>query len=120
MNCVLCEDKNRILENELAFAVLDINPVSKGHTLFITKRHVKDFFETTLEERIALFELVDIRKRELDIEYNPSGYNIGINCGVAAGQTIMHLHIHLISRYENDVESPRGGVRGVIPNKKEY
>lgn len=86
----------------------------------MTKRHVKDFFETTSEEKSAIFELIDKVKSIIDEKYSPTGYNIGMNCGKSAGQTIMHIHVHLIPRYDGDVENPRGGVRGVIPNKKYY
>ena len=86
----------------------------------MTKRHVKDFFETTNEERIALFELVDEAKKIIDKKYHPTGYNIGMNCGISAGQSVMHIHVHLIPRYDGDVENPRGGVRGVIPSKQNY
>ena len=85
-----------------------------------TKRHVKDFFQTTLEEKNAIFELIDKAKEIIDKKYNPSGYNIGMNCGVSAGQSVMHIHVHLIPRYDGDVENPRGGVRGVIPKKQNY
>ena len=122
--CLFCKWKNEkekiILENEVSFAVFDEFAVSKGHIIFMTKRHVKDFFETTREERIAIFELIDEAKKMIDKKYNPSGYNIGMNCGVSAGQSVMHIHVHLIPRYDGDVENPRGGVRGVIPNKKNY
>ena len=118
--CEFCQNRRFDLENELAFAFFDDNPVSKGHIIFITKRHVKDFFETTKEEKQAIFELIDKAKIIIDKKYNPSGYNIGMNCGKSAGQTVMHVHIHLIPRYDGDVENPRGGVRGVIPAKKEY
>lgn len=120
MNCVFCENPKIILENELAFARWDEFPVNKGHVLFIPKRHVKDFFEATEEERIALFSLIDEMKKKIDEKYSPDGYNIGMNCGEPAGQTVMHLHIHLIPRYIGDIENPRGGVRGIIPSKKEY
>lgn len=100
--CIFCtwkEDKeNNILENELAFARYDEFAVSKGHILFMTKRHVKDFFETTKEERMAIFELVDKAKEMIDKKYAPTGYNIGMNCGVSAGQSVMHIHVHLIPR----------------------
>ena len=86
----------------------------------MTKRHVKDFFDITKEEKNAIFELIDEAKRRIDEKHKPTGYNIGINCGVSAGQTIMHIHVHLIPRYDGDVENPRGGVRGVIPNKRDY
>lgn len=120
MNCVFCENPKILLENEFAYARWDEFPVSKGHTLLITKRHIKTFFETTEEERIALFKLIDEMKKKIDKEYSPDGYNIGINCGEAAGQTVMHLHIHLIPRYTGDIVNPKGGVRGVISSKKEY
>ncbi|MBO5398510.1 MAG: HIT family protein [Clostridia bacterium] len=123
-DCLFCNWKNDkekiIIENELAFATYDEFAVSKGHTLFITKRHVKDFFETTAEERQALFDLIDQVKEIVDEKYHPTGYNIGMNCGKSAGQTVMHLHVHLIPRYDGDVENPRGGIRGVIPQKQNY
>ena len=123
-DCLFCNWKNDkariIIENELAFATYDEFAVSKGHTLFITKRHVKDFFETTAEERQAIFELIDQVKEIVDEKYHPTGYNIGMNCGKSAGQTVMHLHVHLIPRYDGDVENPRGGIRGVIPQKQSY
>ena len=86
----------------------------------MTKRHVENFFETTEEEKRDLFELIDKIKNIIDEKYKPTGYNIGINCGVSAGQTVMHVHVHLIPRYDGDVENPRGGVRGVIPENKDY
>lgn len=123
-DCLFCKWKNEkekmLLENELAFARYDEFAVSKGHILFITKRHVKDFFETTFDERNAIFELIDKAKKIVDERYNPSGYNIGMNCGISAGQSVMHVHVHLIPRYDGDVENPRGGIRGVIPKKQSY
>lgn len=122
-NCKFCEiysEKKFDFENELAFAFWDANPVSKGHIIFMTKRHVENFFETTEEEKRDLFELIDKAKNIIDNKYKPTGYNIGINCGVSAGQTVMHVHVHLIPRYDGDVENPRGGVRGVIPENKDY
>lgn len=123
-DCLFCKWKNEkekiILENEYAFARFDEFPVSKGHVLFMTKRHVKDFFETTLEEKNAIFDLMEKAKEIVDSNYNPDGYNIGMNCGVAAGQSVMHIHVHLIPRFNRDVENPRGGIRGVIPKKQNY
>ena len=98
----------------------DKYPVSSGHMLIIPKRHVANFFDTTLEEKLAIFEIIDQCKRKLDEERSPDGYNIGINCGKAAGQTIFHVHVHLIPRYEGDLDNPQGGVRGVIPDKRVY
>ena len=108
------------LENELAIVRFDDFPVNKGHLEVIPKRHVKDWWNTTLEERIAIFNLLDEAKKLVDDEYNPDGYNIGINIGEKAGQSVMHLHVHLIPRYDGDVKNPRGGVRGIIPEKKDY
>lgn len=123
-NCLFCKWKNEkegiVLENEFAFAVYDEFAVSKGHTIFMTKRHVKDFFETTKEEKQAIFDLIDKMKEIIDKKYAPDGYNIGMNCGAAAGQSVMHIHVHLIPRYNGDVENPRGGIRGVIPSKQSY
>ena len=122
--CLFCEwekEKEKIiLENEYAFARFDSFPVNKGHVLFATKRHAKDFFETTLEEKNSIFELVANVKEIIDRKYHPDGYNIGMNCGVAAGQSVMHVHVHLIPRFNGDVENPMGGVRGVIPKKQSY
>lgn len=118
--CVFCQMKDYILENELAYAIYDKYPVGKGHMLFIPKRHVKDFFDITKEEREAIFELIDEGKKLLDKKYSPDSYNVGINCGEHAGQTIMHVHVHLIPRYIGDMKDPTGGVRGVIPYKMKY
>lgn len=118
--CIFCKMKDYILENELAYAIYDKYPVGKGHMLFIPKRHVKDFFDITKEEREAIFELIDEGKRLLDEKYSPDSYNVGINCGEYAGQTVMHVHVHLIPRYIGDMKDPRGGVRGVIPDKMKY
>lgn len=118
--CIFCNPEKVILENSLALAIYDGYPVSTGHMLIISKRHVSNFFDTTSEERQALNALLNEAKRWLDEKHHPDGYNIGINCGESAGQTIMHLHIHLIPRYKGDIDNPRGGVRGVIPEKRIY
>ncbi len=118
--CVFCNHDGIILENKLAFAIYDKYPVAPGHMLIITRRHIANFFETTNEERQALNELLDEAKEWLDNKFQPDGYNIGINCGVDAGQTVMHLHIHLIPRYKGDLDNPKGGVRGAIPDKRIY
>jgi diadenosine tetraphosphate (Ap4A) HIT family hydrolase len=130
--CPFCiPDRSRVFaENDLAFAILDAYPVTPGHTLLIPKRHMVSFFEATAEERSALFELLDaIRERLLNRRHPfgdrngsfvPDGFNIGINDGVAAGQSVMHLHIHVIPRYEGDCECPRGGVRWVFPERAVY
>jgi diadenosine tetraphosphate (Ap4A) HIT family hydrolase len=122
MNCIFCNiQKERIvLENDLGYAIYDGFPVNPGHLLIIPKRHFSNFFESTDTERISLFNLVDDAKKILDQKFHPNGYNVGINIGEAAGQSVMHLHIHLIPRYFGDVEKPKGGVRGVIPSKQRY
>jgi diadenosine tetraphosphate (Ap4A) HIT family hydrolase len=122
MNCPFCNptSKETIIENKHAYARYDIYPVSKGHMLIIPKRHYADFFDSTVEERESLFDLVNECKIMLDDKYQPQGYNIGINVGQSAGQTVFHLHIHLIPRYKGDMQDPRGGVRGVIPEKQSY
>lgn len=122
-DCFFCKtiSKNDFeLENELAIARFDDFPVNIGHLEIITKRHVNDWWKTTLEEKIAIFNLLDEAKKIIDKKYNPDGYNIGINLGEKAGQSVMHLHVHLIPRYDGDVENPIGGVRGIIPKKQYY
>jgi diadenosine tetraphosphate (Ap4A) HIT family hydrolase len=108
----------RKLEGCIAFA--DAYPVSPGHTLVIPERHVGSFFETSAEEKAALFRLLEWCRGDLSTRYAPAGFNIGINDGAAAGQTVMHLHIHLIPRYAGDKEDPRGGVRWIFPDKADY
>lgn len=122
-DCFFCqafENKDYFLENKLAFARFDGFPVSKGHLEVIPKRHIKDWWEATDEERMAIFKLIDEAKKIVDEKYHPDAYNIGMNLGEKAGQSIMHLHVHLIPRYDGDVQNPRGGVRGVIPEKQNY
>lgn len=109
-----------VISNDLAYAVYDACPVSKGHMLFITKRPVKDWFEASPREQDAIFELIERAKETLDKELSPDGYNIGINCGKAAGQTVMHLHVHLIPRFEGDMADLREGVRHAIPERGSY
>lgn len=109
-----------VASNELAFAIRDEHPVTPGHTLVIPRRVVATWFDASPEEQRAIFALVDEVKAALDREFRPDGYNIGINVGVAAGQTVMHLHVHVIPRRSGDMEDPRGGVRHVIPEKGNY
>jgi len=97
-----------VMSNALAVAIRDAHPVSPGHTLVIPRRHVASFFDATGEERLALFELLDEARRVLDAELRPAAYNIGVNDGAAAGQTIAHLHVHLMPRYAGDEGDPRG------------
>jgi len=118
--CPFCSTTEIILSNDLAFAIYDRFPVSEGHMLIIPRRHMEDLWSSTSKERQALGDLLEECKKHLDKMFAPAGYNIGINCGEAAGQTIFHLHIHLIPRYIGDIENPRGGVRGVIPSRRIY
>ncbi|WP_096200016.1 HIT family protein [Bacillus sp. FJAT-45350] len=120
MPCPFCHPENIITSNALAYAIYDKYPVNSGHILIIPKRHVSDYFETTIEERTAFNELLEECKELLDYQFKPNGYNIGINCGEVAGQTIFHVHVHLIPRFKGDMDEPRGGVRGVIPEKQKY
>ena len=122
-DCVFCNlDESRIeIENDLALSFKDLYPVTNGHTLVIPKRKVQSFFDLTEEETAAMFELLHLQKEDLkNKDSSITGFNIGVNDGEDAGQTIMHCHIHLIPRRKNDVENPRGGVRGVIKNKQNY
>ena len=108
------------MSNGLGIVFRDGFPVSPGHTLVTPKRHVGSFFDLTPEEREAILALIDEAKKGVDAEFAPDGYNIGINDGQAAGQTVPHLHIHLIPRYKNDQQDPRGGVRWIFPAKADY
>jgi len=117
--CALDHIKFRF-ENDLIFTIEDAFPVSPGHTLIIVKRHVASFFETTDEERGALLDALIREKARLKNEFSPDGFNIGINDGYAAGQTIPHLHTHLIPRYKGDMADPRGGIRLIFPEKAAY
>jgi len=120
--CPFCSpsEDEIILKNKTCYAKFDKFPVNKGHLLIIPFRHFDNYFEATKEEKIDIQHLIDKAKKYLDINFNPDGYNIGINIGKHAGQTIFHVHIHLIPRYKGDIENPRGGVRGVIPEKRIY
>jgi ATP adenylyltransferase len=118
--CTPAEDRTVLLENEEAFAIYDRYPVSPGHALIIPKRHSVDYFGLTAIEQSACWRLLNEVKELTDEAFHPDGYNIGINNLEAAGQTVFHVHIHLIPRLKGDVERPQGGVRGVIPGKKEY
>lgn len=119
--CLFCKDPRGVsLQNELAYSARDSYAVSPGHTLVIPRRHVASFFDLTPEEINACMALITEERKLLDEEFKPDGYNIGVNVGPAAGQSIFHVHIHIIPRYEGDVENPQGGVRHVIPGKGHY
>ena len=120
--CLFCSQGNIeiIDEDEFCYTINDSYPVQDGHTLIITKRHISSFFECTESEIKSIFSLIGIAKLRLNQLMKPDGYNIGINIGKYAGQTINHVHIHLIPRYKNDVADPKGGIRNLMPNKVAY
>ena len=120
MHCVFCNIANVVIENDLSLAFYDKYPVTEGHILIIPKRHTANYFELTKEELNSINELLLECKTILDDKFQPDGYNIGVNCGETAGQTVFHCHVHLIPRYKGDIENPRGGVKGVIPDKCIY
>ena len=122
-DCVFCniEDSSKIYEDEFFFIIRDGFPVTKLHTLFITQRCIDSYFDLTDNELNRLQKLIKEQKDLiLKEDINVTGFNIGINVGIDAGQTVMHTHIHLIPRRKGDMENPRGGVRGVIPEKQSY
>ena len=109
-----------LLETGLAFAVFDRFPVNPGHVLVLPRRHVADIFELTEDELRDVLRLLAQARRRLAADFPAAGFNLGVNVGDAAGQTIAHAHVHLIPRYAGDVPDPTGGVRGVIPGKAKY
>jgi diadenosine tetraphosphate (Ap4A) HIT family hydrolase len=122
-DCPFCNpdaDRELIVESATAFSVYDKYPVSAGHALIIPKKHCTNYFDLTFREQSACMFMLNKVKEIVSAKFNPDGFNIGINVGEKAGQTVNHVHIHLIPRYNGDVEEPRGGVRGVIPNKQKY
>jgi len=118
--CRFCSTREVTRQNELAYCERDSYPVSPGHSLIIPFRHCASFFDLTPEETTACMELLAQERVVLDDELNPDGYNIGVNVNAAAGQSIFHVHIHLIPRYTGDSSRPQGGVRQVIPEKAKY
>ncbi|MFY9116478.1 MAG: HIT family protein [Bacteroidales bacterium] len=118
--CMLDTDREVLCESPDAIAFLDKFPVSPGHALVVPRRHVADYFSLAEAEQQALWHLVNTCRQILAQRYRPDGFNVGINVGPAAGQTIFHVHIHLIPRYTGDVPNPKGGVRHVMPGKGYY
>ena len=102
------------------FIVYDSYPVSDGHCLIISNEVKETYFDLSDEEKMDLDSMIEKAKEIIEETRSPDGYNIGMNCGIAAGQTVMHFHCHVIPRYIGDMEEPRGGVRGVIPDKQNY
>ena len=119
--CPFCKpDREIVLRSDTCLAIYDKYPVNKGHMLVIPKRHVKDYFDLDHSEVESIWNMVHQVKKFLDSEYHPQGYNIGFNIGHDAGQTIDHVHIHVIPRYKGDMDDPTGGVRHVIPERGKY
>ncbi len=122
--CPFCDNERQnaaIASNGNVIALRDLYPVTEGHLLIIPRRHTPDLFSMTREERFQSFDLIDkLQEESLDEDPSILGFNIGVNCGEVAGQTIMHAHIHFIPRRRGDTSDPRGGVRGVIPEKMRY
>jgi diadenosine tetraphosphate (Ap4A) HIT family hydrolase len=120
--CPFCHlEKSRItLESDCAVAFPDAYPVAEGHMLIVPKRHVVSLFDLSDEEQAALWRLVALVRGKLVVELQPDGFNVGVNDGPAAGQTVLHAHVHVIPRRTGDVADPRGGVRWVMPAKAPY
>lgn len=120
--CPFCSpgDEDIVLQNALCYARHDRYPVTNGHLLIIPFRHEANFFSLTEEERTAAVELLWRAQSELGSRFAPDGFNVGVNVGEAAGQTILHAHIHLIPRSLGDIPDPRGGIRWIIPQKAAY
>lgn len=125
-NCLFCQIARQEREVKLfanfthCYVIKDQFPVSNGHILVIPHEHTENWFTAKEEVRLDIIKALHLMKEQLDLEYSPHGYNIGANCGEVAGQSVMHLHVHLIPRYQGDMEDPKGGVRGVIPAKQKY
>ncbi len=120
--CPFCTvPAERVIDsNDLAFAIEDAFPVALGHTLIVSRRHVESLFDLSVDEVAAIVALLHRAKARLERRDRPGGYNVGINIGADAGQTVIHVHVHLIPRFSGDVPDPRGGVRNVIPGNGAY
>ena len=124
--CLFCDFFNGIKPKKIiaiythCYVIEDDFPVSKGHLLIIPKNHTENWFTASFDVKEDIIKALDEMKIKLDEQYHPDGYNVGMNCGTTARQSVYHLHVHLIPRYQGDVENPKGGVRGVIPSKQGY
>jgi len=116
--CELCAPDSVVVENELAYAQYEANSLSRGHMIVVPRRHVADFFEMTNLEQIAVVELLNSARTLIHSQHSPDGYNVGVNVGRAAGQSRMHVHIHLIPRYAGDIANPAGGIRCVLARNR--
>ncbi|MFH1016788.1 MAG: HIT family protein [Pseudomonadota bacterium] len=122
-SCAFCDrlaSNGFFVGNDLAAALWDSYPISPGHALIIPHRHEADFFALSKEEQAAIWALLPLVRIEVEKEHRPAAYNVGINVGKAAGQTVAHAHVHLIPRFKGDKEDPRGGVRWILPEKARY
>ena len=118
--CLFCTPRGVTRQNALAYCARDTYPVSPGHRLIIPFRHCPDFFDLTAEEMAACMDLLVSARKDLDAECQPDGYNVGVNVGPAGGQSVLHVHVHLIPRYAGDHPRPQGGIRQIIPWKADY
>jgi diadenosine tetraphosphate (Ap4A) HIT family hydrolase len=114
VDCELCVPARVVAENAAAYARYDSNSLAPGHVIVVPRRHVADFFEMTAAEQAAVLELLNRTRQLIGAAHSPDGYNIGVNIGKAAGQSRMHVHVHLIPRRKGDVPDPSGGVRCVL------
>ncbi|MDA8080354.1 MAG: HIT family protein [Actinomycetota bacterium] len=122
LKCVFCQYDRRkaIVENDFGFSIFDLHPVTNGHCLVIPNEHNPDYFGLSIQVRKGLDELLMAVREHLEDSYSPDGYNIGINNGSAAGQMVMHAHIHVIPRYVGDTGDPRGGIRWIFPRRANF
>ncbi len=118
--CIFCAPRGVTRQNALAYCARDSFPVSPGHSLVMPFRHAASFFDLTANEVAACMALLIEERAALDAELGPDGYNVGVNVGRAAGQTVLHVHVHLIPRYVGDHPRPQGGVRQVLPATADY
>ena len=121
MSVFLNIPSNKILHRgENFFLIYDSYPVSPGHILIISNEEKLDFFSLNINEKEELTSLIEVAKQHIEHDNQPNGYNIGMNCGEAAGQSIMHFHCHVIPRYHGDMDNPRGGIRHCVKGKGDY
>jgi diadenosine tetraphosphate (Ap4A) HIT family hydrolase len=116
--CELCLSESALMENQLAYVQAEKSCLSPGHVVIVPRRHVADYFEMTHLEQMAIVELLIEARQLIQSQYSPDGYNIGVNVGRAAGQSRMHVHVHLIPRYTGDVPNPVGGIRCVLAGSR--
>ena len=114
LGCELCAPTDVVSQSSLAYVRYDNNSLSRGHVLVVPRRHVASFFDMTRDEQLAILDLLGEAQRHVEQSFSPDGYNIGVNIGVAGGQSRMHVHVHLIPRYAGDVPDPSGGIRCVL------